>query len=109
MRPSGRRRLGVGTFGIEPSSREAELDLLPLAPVSAEPEYIAVRSAVPYVAGADRDQRLPEPDRRSAASPRHRRSEREELGLGILVTLLLAADLLRRPVGSAQVREIPEG
>ncbi|MFF1566956.1 hypothetical protein ACFVY1_26120 [Streptomyces sp. NPDC058293] len=53
---------------------------------------------MPYVAGADRDQGLTEPDRRCAASSRRRSSERDELGFGILVALLLAADLLRRPV-----------
>jgi hypothetical protein len=64
-----------------------------------------VRSAVPYVAGADRDQGLPKPDSRVAPGPRNRRSERDELGFGVLVALLLAADLLRRAVGSARVRE----
>ncbi|KOG29370.1 hypothetical protein ADK37_37365 [Streptomyces resistomycificus] len=45
----------VGLLGIRLSSREAELDLLPLTPASAEPPYVAVRAAVPYVAGTDRD------------------------------------------------------
>ncbi|MGW0332199.1 hypothetical protein ACWD0J_10075 [Streptomyces sp. NPDC003011] len=99
---------GVGLLGIGLSSREAELDLLPLTPASAEPPYVAVRAAVPHVAGTDRDQGIPEPDRRDAASPRHGRSERDELGFGVLVALLLAADLLRRTFGSARVRGFPD-
>jgi len=106
--PSARDRFGVGLLGIGPPGGEAELDLLALAPASAQPPYVAVRAAVPYVAGADRDQGLPEPDGRIAPSPRHRSSERDELGFGVLVALLLAADLLRRALGNARVRRISE-
>lgn len=63
-----------------------------------------MRSAVPYAAGADRDQCLPPRAGRVASGPRKRRCERDELGFGVLVALLLAADLLRRAVMSAQVR-----
>lgn len=102
--PSDRDRFGVGLLGIGPLGREAELDLLALAPASAQPPYVAVRSAVTYVAGADRDQGLPKPEGRVAPGPRHRSPERDELGFGVLVTLLLAADLLRRALGSVWVR-----
>ncbi len=63
-----------------------------------------MRAAVPDVAGSDRGQGLAQPESRVAAGPRPRSAERDELGCGVFTALLLAADLLRRPVGSARVR-----
>jgi hypothetical protein len=74
-----------------------------------QPSAEAVHTAVPDVAGANRDQGLTQPQSRVVAGPRSRSSERKELSSGIFVALLGAADLLRCPVGSAQVRGFLEG
>ncbi len=55
-------------------------------------------TAVADVAGANRRQGLVQPPRRVAPGPGPRRTERQELSGGVLIALLLAADLLRRPV-----------
>ncbi|MFD9654866.1 hypothetical protein [Streptomyces mirabilis] len=65
-----------------------------------------MRAAVADIAGADRGQGLAQPDGRVAAGPRPWSSERDQLLLGVLVALLLAADLLRRPLRKRASSEI---
>lgn len=84
-------------------SGEADLALLPLAPVSAEPPHIAVCFAVPCVAGAGRCQGLPEPEGRIQPVRGPGAPGGDEHGFGVLVTLLLVADCLHRVLGSARV------
>ncbi|OXY89674.1 hypothetical protein BEK98_37300 [Streptomyces diastatochromogenes] len=91
--------------------------LAPSAPTSppprpsgntGQPSTEAKRAAVPDVAGATRRQGPAQPEGRDAAGPRPRSSQRDELGRDVLVVLLPAADLLRRPVGSARVPEFSD-
>ncbi|MGW0209778.1 hypothetical protein ACWDZ8_29695 [Streptomyces sp. NPDC003233] len=83
---------------------DAEPDALTLASVPAEPEDIPVRTGVPHVPRADREQGVPQPEHRVDACPRHGRAEPDELCSGVFVALFSPADLLGRSRGSAWVR-----
>ncbi|MFE2302709.1 hypothetical protein ACFXAW_31495 [Streptomyces sp. NPDC059445] len=93
-RPSRSKVLEVGLLGVTLLRWQTEPDLLALTTVPAEAEEPAVDAAVSDAANADCGQGLRQPAARVDARTRPRSPERDELLLGVLVALLLTADLL---------------